>query len=260
MNQLRQCVATGSIIPGRHFRDELANEKLDFQDALRVLKTGQIFSEPEEDIKSGDLEVPLRGQCAGRQIDRDRVLFQSHRHCLSDHCIRDRDEGKAMKKAECSNCGAEARIVKGDYEFKESGLRGAVIHGIDLIRCGKCGNVDPVLSGLGEIMHSIALALLRKPYRLEGEELRFLRKYVDLNQEEFAKLLRVDKTTLSKWENNDDPIGFRSDVWARTVVMSRDKRLEKRAADHIRAFEQIADKQKHVRLEVDAKSHEAVFA
>jgi hypothetical protein len=34
-------------------------------------------------------------------------------------------------------------------------------------------------------------------------------------------------------------------------VISRDKRLEKRAADHIRAFENIADQQKRARVEVD---------
>jgi hypothetical protein len=39
---------------------------------------------------------------------------------------------------------------------------------------------------------------------------------------------------------------------ARAIVISRDKRLEKRAADHIRAFGKIADQQKRVRVEVDA--------
>jgi YgiT-type zinc finger domain-containing protein len=165
-----------------------------------------------------------------------------------------------MKKAECSNCGSEARIVRGDYEFKETGLRGATIHGVDLIKCGKCGNVDPVLAGVDEMMHLIAVAILRKPYRLDGEELRFLRKHVELNQEEFAKLLHVDKTTLSKWENNEDRIGVQSDLWARTVAVSRDKRLEKRAGDYIRAFEKISDKQKHVRVEVDALTREYEYA
>jgi hypothetical protein len=42
-------------------------------------------------------------------------------------------------------------------------------------------------------------------------------------------------------ENNEDPIGLQSDLLARAIVIFRDKRLEKRAADHIRAFEKIAD-------------------
>ena len=109
-------------------------------------------------------------------------------------------------------------------------------------------------------MHIAAVAILQKPYRLQGEELRFLRKHIDLSQEEFAKLLHVDKTTLSKWENNEDPIGVQSDLLARAIVISRDKRLEKRAADHIRAFAKIADKQKRVRVEVDTEKYEYEYA
>jgi transcriptional regulator with XRE-family HTH domain len=143
-------------------------------------------------------------------------------------------------------------MVRGDYEFKETGLRDFVLLDIEMIKCGKCGNVDPVLFRVDELMHLAAVAILQKPYRLQGEELRFLRKHVDLGQEEFAKLLRVDKTTLSKWENNEDPIGVQSDLLARAMVISRDKRLEKRASAHIRAFEKIADRKKRVRVEVDA--------
>jgi hypothetical protein len=70
----------------------------------------------------------------------------------------------------------------------------------------------------------------------------------------------VNKTTLSKWENNEDPIGLQSDLLARAIVITRDKRLEKRAADHIRAFEKIADQQKRVRVEVDPEKLEYEYA
>jgi transcriptional regulator with XRE-family HTH domain len=110
------------------------------------------------------------------------------------------------------------------------------------------------------LMDVIALAILQKQFRLKGEELRFLRKNIGLGQEEFSELLHVDKTTLSKWENNEDPIGIQSDLWARTVVISHKKSLEKRAADHIRAFEKIADERRHVRVEIDAEKLEYEYA
>ena len=65
VQQLRECLATGKIIPGRHFRDELANEGLDIHDSLRVMKTGQIYDEPEQDIKSGDWKY----RCEGSVLD-----------------------------------------------------------------------------------------------------------------------------------------------------------------------------------------------
>jgi hypothetical protein len=43
-------------------------------------------------------------------------------------------------------------------------------------------------------------------------------------------------------------------------VISRDKRLDKRAADHIRAFEKIADEQKRVRVEVNPERFEYEYA
>ena len=62
---LRECVRIGKVILGRHFRDELANEGLFFPDALRVLKTGQIYDEPEPDPKTGDWKYRVEG----REVD-----------------------------------------------------------------------------------------------------------------------------------------------------------------------------------------------
>ena len=51
----------GNIIPGRHFRGELEKEGLDLQDAVRVLKMGNIFHEPEPDTKTGDWKYRVEG-------------------------------------------------------------------------------------------------------------------------------------------------------------------------------------------------------
>jgi hypothetical protein len=58
---LRECVRIGKIIPGKHFREELAAEGLILPDALRVLKTGQIYQEPECDLKTGDWKYRVEG-------------------------------------------------------------------------------------------------------------------------------------------------------------------------------------------------------
>jgi hypothetical protein len=51
---VRHCLSAGRVIPGKHFREELANEGLDILDAHHVLRKGNIFQEPETDIRSGD--------------------------------------------------------------------------------------------------------------------------------------------------------------------------------------------------------------
>jgi hypothetical protein len=59
---LRKCVQTGTVILGRHFRDELANEGLIFPDAQGVLEAGQISDEPEPDIKTGEWKYRIEGR------------------------------------------------------------------------------------------------------------------------------------------------------------------------------------------------------
>lgn len=139
----------------------------------------------------------------------------------------------------CSNCEEPAKIVHGNYKFKESGLDNVILCGIELIKCEGCGNEDPIIPALDDLFRTIALALVTKPYGLAGEEVRFLRKYMSLTGDEFSRMLHVDKTTLSKWENNDDPVGPQSDLAIRMMVMSQNAALREKLKDIIREFEKI---------------------
>lgn len=124
-----------------------------------------------------------------------------------------------MKGMECSNCGAPARVAHGTYGLKEVGLKNVVLQGVEIVKCPKCKNEDPVIPNMNGLMRALALAVIEKPYRLTGEEVRFLRKYLRLTGEEFSRLIHVDKTTLSKWENNDDRVGDQSDRLIRLVTL-----------------------------------------
>jgi DNA-binding transcriptional regulator YiaG len=122
-----------------------------------------------------------------------------------------------MRTDECTKCGARAKVVRGHYEFTESGLP-VVLENIDLVKCAKCGNVDPIIPKPTQLMATLAKAVIMKSHPLNGAELRFLRKHLGKNGEDFAKLLHVDKTFLSKWENDANPIGDQSDRLIRLIV------------------------------------------
>jgi transcriptional regulator with XRE-family HTH domain len=53
---------------------------------------------------------------------------------------------------------------------------------------------------------------------LLGEELRFLRKHVGLSGVEFATRVQIDASTLSRIENDQQPMGKSTDMLARAVV------------------------------------------
>ena len=67
-------------------------------------------------------------------------------------------------------------------------------------------------------MSTLARAVISKPYRLNGAEVRFLRKHLGKTGEDFSKLLHVTKSTLSKWETGDLPVGDQSDHLIRLIT------------------------------------------
>ena len=61
LDMLRDCLNGGNVIPGKHFRDELANEAMTIPDAWQVLRSGCISKPPERDLKSGEWKYTVEG-------------------------------------------------------------------------------------------------------------------------------------------------------------------------------------------------------
>ena len=61
-----------------------------------------------------------------------------------------------------------------------------------------------------KLAHSLFLAVLRKPALLTGAELKFLRKYLDFTQEEFAKIIGAkNHSNVAGWESKGEkPTGM----------------------------------------------------
>ena len=144
-----------------------------------------------------------------------------------------------MKKIECSNCGSDAQIMHGCYKFKESGLSSVVLHGIEIVHCEACENDDPLIPNISDLMRLLAVGVIGKPERLAGEEIRFLRKYLRMTGEEFSRLLDVDKTTLSKWENDADKVGDQSDRLIRVMALITGEGLREKLDDIVTLFSKM---------------------
>ena len=160
----------------------------------------------------------------------------------------------------CSNCGADARLTRGKYRFNESGLKNVELIGIDLIKCPSCKNVDPIIPHMNELMQCLALAVAAQPYRLKGDEVRFLRKYLRMTGEQFANLLKVDKTTLSKWENDADAVGEQSDRLIRTMALVLGEGLKERIEEIVKAFPEIQEEFRDFLIQIDAESRTYEYA
>src|SRR5580658_3051443 len=123
-----------------------------------------------------------------------------------------------MRRETCSVCGASVVVVKGKFPFNQIGLP-VLLQGIDLVRCD-CGNTDPIIENVNDLMDVIARAIVSKDTPLTGHEVRFLRKYVGKSAKEFCLGIGVEPETLSRWENSQSPIGTTSERLVRVLIMA----------------------------------------
>ena len=103
----------------------------------------------------------------------------------------------------CRECGQVYMETTGDFHFISLGLDNAYIKDARLIKCG-CG-VGLKIKSMVSVLDELGNAVINKPGPLSGQEIRYLRKNLSLSAREFARLLEVDHTTLSKWENGRAP-------------------------------------------------------
>jgi DNA-binding transcriptional regulator YiaG len=164
-----------------------------------------------------------------------------------------RDRSQAVPNIECTNCGAHARTVRGSYDFAECGLKNVRLLGIEMIVCDDCGNADPVIPRVSALMRLLAAALIAKPYRLAGAEIRFLRKYLRLTGDELCRLMHVNRASLSKWENGEDRIGPQSDRLIRAIALSLGEGLNVMLEQAIRKFPEIQDQPASVGIDMDTE-------
>lgn len=87
------------------------------------------------------------------------------------------------------------------HSFKESGLDHVILHGVKQHRCLQCGEVLFDFGDIHQLNRLIADTLLRKKDLLTGQEIRFLRTHIGYSSEMFARIIGLDKTSLSRIEN-----------------------------------------------------------
>ena len=75
------------------------------------------------------------------------------------------------------------------------------------------------LPRVAELHRAIAMALVHKPARFLGAEVRYLRKYMGWSGVDFASRMGVNPETVSRWENEKEPISSTSDRLLRLIVV-----------------------------------------
>jgi len=128
-----------------------------------------------------------------------------------------------MRLCDCGGKLESQRLFK--HEDKRLGLPGVRImlyNAVTLERCALCKRVESVtVSDLEGLIAAVAVSRVLHPAKLNGGEILFLRKALELTGKELAALLEANEQTVSRWENDVDPIGPQSEKLLRRLVGDR---------------------------------------
>lgn len=118
----------------------------------------------------------------------------------------------------CVECGNPLVMSRENRRYAAGGLPQVVLVGVEVRRCPECGAEEMAIPRIEELHRVIAQAFLRKPTRLAGSEIRFLRKYLGWSGTDFASRMGTARETVSRWERGALPIGTQADRLLRLLV------------------------------------------
>lgn len=121
----------------------------------------------------------------------------------------------------CLACGSRMKTKRENYRYDAVGLPGITLEGVEVSRCGKCGEYEVAIPRLEDLHRAIAHAVISKCERLTPAEIRFLRQQMSWSGAEFAAHMGARRETVSRWENGSAPMGPASDRLLRMIVASQ---------------------------------------
>lgn len=138
----------------------------------------------------------------------------------------------------CYSCGKNTQIRKVQkYQYTGTGLENIFLDNIEVRFCRKCEMESPLIPRILTLHNTIGYAIVCKNNPLNGREIRFLRKNLRIKSQDWAKLLRTDKSVYSRWENGQD-ISPQSDLLIRYLYLrlleeKKELRLEKKIVENL---------------------------
>lgn len=120
----------------------------------------------------------------------------------------------------CYTCGKNLKVVKDKpYHYAECGLDVTLL-GITQYICDACGETYASIPNIQKLHRVIGnLICEKRKALLKPEEIKFLRKDLQLKSKELAQTLGVTPQTVSRWENGKKEIGEAHDRLFRSIYM-----------------------------------------
>ncbi len=125
---------------------------------------------------------------------------------MSDHAIR-----------KCTECGTPQHVERRTTDYPESGLSNVQLINVPVWVCEN-GHEEFEIPAVSELHDLLAWMIVRKPARLVGPEIKFLRRRVDLSAKTFADRIGVTPVQLSRVETGARHVTHRMDLLIRLAI------------------------------------------
>ena len=104
----------------------------------------------------------------------------------------------------CHVCGSTMDCQKEDYNYVECGLDGVMLSDMEVCHCS-CGEEIVSIPAVPDLHKLLGRLLIEKKSPLSSKEIRFLRKNMGVRAVKLARIIGVNKSTLSRWESPKNP-------------------------------------------------------
>lgn len=121
----------------------------------------------------------------------------------------------------CLECGVEMKVVHENHKYSECGLDNVVIVNASKHKCTKCGEEYLDLPNPEDLHRVISEEIIKNHKKLDFKEFRFLRKHLGFSSTYFAKIVKISRETMSRYENGKSKIPTQMDLLIRALVMSK---------------------------------------
>jgi putative zinc finger/helix-turn-helix YgiT family protein len=119
----------------------------------------------------------------------------------------------------CIECGGAMKTTRKDHLYVESGLPNVLLQDIEFRTCPACGQHEMVIPRMAQLHRALAETIAEKRERLTGAEIKFLRKHLGWSGEDFAKTMGVRPESVSRWENEKEPMGATAERLLRLMAL-----------------------------------------
>lgn len=117
----------------------------------------------------------------------------------------------------CMQCESKMKTVRESHLYDRGGINATLVN-VSVHRCPECGDFEVEIPRIEELNRTLVGAIIRKPARLTGAEIRFLRKSLGWSGADFARHIGVDAATVSRWETSAQDMGQVADRCLRLLV------------------------------------------